>query len=236
MNNNNNDNNSFFDFDDEYNTDIALSKEELFSILDQANTKELKKRKSEIDNIKIKQNQDNLDVENYTENFKSNNEENTDNIIVFSIKELVDEYEKKKKLKYYIVEKSDDNLNYDYKSERNTLLDKFSESKIENIIEEENDLILDDNLEIVDSTEKDNEKDGIKDLKDKNYDFNELDYSDKNKEISKNSDIDIEEIKKVIKYLDELMDSLPNEKVEEFVKSEYYALYKKMLSEINNLK
>ncbi len=42
------------------------------------------------------------------------------------------------------------------------------------------------------------------------------------------------EIKSVVNYLDELLDSLPEEKVEEFVKSDYYALYKKVLAELKN--
>ena len=37
-------------------------------------------------------------------------------------------------------------------------------------------------------------------------------------------------------YLDDLLDALPEEKIKEFVKSDYYRLYKKVITELNKKK
>jgi pilus assembly protein FimV len=41
-----------------------------------------------------------------------------------------------------------------------------------------------------------------------------------------------EEIKSVLGYMDQLLESLPEEKIEEFAKSEYFAIYKKLFEEL----
>jgi pilus assembly protein FimV len=41
-----------------------------------------------------------------------------------------------------------------------------------------------------------------------------------------------EEIKSVLGYMDQLLESLPEEKIEEFAKSEYFSIYKKLFEEL----
>ena len=41
-----------------------------------------------------------------------------------------------------------------------------------------------------------------------------------------------EEIKSVLTYMDQLLESLPEEKIEEFAKSEYFETYKKLFDEL----
>ncbi|HEQ72190.1 MAG TPA: hypothetical protein ENN69_06855, partial [Spirochaetia bacterium] len=41
-----------------------------------------------------------------------------------------------------------------------------------------------------------------------------------------------EEIKSVLGYMDHLLESLPEEKIEEFAKSEYFSIYKKLFEEL----
>ncbi len=45
-------------------------------------------------------------------------------------------------------------------------------------------------------------------------------------------DIDKEQLKKVIKYLDNMLDNLPEDKIKEFAESEYYELYNKLLDSL----
>lgn len=47
-----------------------------------------------------------------------------------------------------------------------------------------------------------------------------------------NVEIDKEQLKKVIKYLDTMLDNLPEEKIKEFADSEYYELYNKLLDSL----
>ncbi|MBU1077122.1 MAG: hypothetical protein KKH98_07510, partial [Spirochaetes bacterium] len=48
----------------------------------------------------------------------------------------------------------------------------------------------------------------------------------------KNVDIDKESLKTVLKYLDSLLDSLPEDKIKEFADSEYYDLYNKLINSL----
>jgi len=41
-----------------------------------------------------------------------------------------------------------------------------------------------------------------------------------------------DEIKSVLAYLDQLLEALPDEKIEEFAKSEYFAVYKKLFVDL----
>ena len=41
-----------------------------------------------------------------------------------------------------------------------------------------------------------------------------------------------DDIKSVLSYLDQLLESLPDEKIEEFAKSEYFGVYKKLFVEL----
>lgn len=201
--------NSFFEFDDdEIKTDIALSKEELFSIIDQSEQKDLMKRKND-DLINGE-----LSIE---EHIPIDRENFGDKIAVFSVDELHEEYKKKRKSKYFIEDKESEKESFKHNSERNSLLDKFSEVKTNDILNTNEKTILDDDLEIIESDEENTE----------NTKTNH-DRVDNNKEIS-----NYDEIQSVISYIDELLETLPQEKIDEFMKTEYYALYKKVTAEIN---
>jgi hypothetical protein len=217
---NNNDN--FFNLDEDLKTDIALSKEELFSIIDQSEHKDILNRGKNKD----------IDLNNIVEENVSMNKDNFGDIIaVFSVTELEEEYKKKSKLKYYIDEKSDKIDSFNYNTERNALLDKFSEAKTTNILNKDENILLDDELQIIENedeeklTEKNNEENYQKDL---NL-LKEIESDEKSDE-----NLSIKEIKSVVNYLDELLDALPEDKIEEFVKSDYYKLYKKVLDELKN--
>lgn len=217
---NNNDN--FFNLDEDLKTDIALSKEELFSIIDQSEHKDILNRGKNKD----------IDLNNIVEENVSMNKDNFGDIIaVFSVTELEEEYKKKSKLKYYIDEKSDKIDSFNYNTERNALLDKFSEAKTTNILNKDENILLDDELQIIENedeeklNEKNNEENYQKDL---NL-LKEIELDEKSDE-----NLSIKEIKSVVNYLDELLDALPEDKIEEFVKSDYYKLYKKVLDELKN--
>jgi len=53
-----------------------------------------------------------------------------------------------------------------------------------------------------------------------------------NEKLENLSDSTREELKKVLKYLDSLLESLPEEKIKEFAHSEYYDLYNKILDKL----
>ncbi len=53
-----------------------------------------------------------------------------------------------------------------------------------------------------------------------------------NEKLEALSDNTKEELKKVLKYLDSLLESLPEEKIKEFAHSEYYDLYNKILDKL----
>lgn len=214
-----NNNDHFFNLEEDLKTDIALSKDELFSIIDQSENKDLINRGKNND----------IDLNNIVQENISMNKDNFGDIIaVFSISELEEEYKKKSKLKYYIDEKSDKIDTFNYNTERNALLDKFSEAKTTNILSKDEDILLDEELQIIEN--------------DKDEKLSEQ-INEENKTFQKESELDeslsIKEIKSVINYLDELLDALPEDKIEEFVKSDYYKLYKKVLDELkteNNYK
>ncbi|MBI3395793.1 MAG: hypothetical protein HY042_08160 [Spirochaetia bacterium] len=50
--------------------------------------------------------------------------------------------------------------------------------------------------------------------------------------ISKTAEINKEEVRRMISYLDTLFDSLPDDAVREFSKSEYFSLYRKLMSDL----
>ena len=214
-----NEKDSFFNLDEDLKTDIALSKDELFSIIDQTNNEDLLKRSSknkvEINNV-------------IEENVYMNEDKFSGMIAVFSAKELEEEYKKKSKLKYYIDDFNEKKDSFQHNSDRNILLDKFSEAKASNILDKDENILLNDNLEIIESEEDENAG------KNKNIDSIaeniEKELIDKNKNLETNLNLD--EIKSVVNYLDELLDALPEEKIEEFVKSDYYKLYKKVIDEL----
>lgn len=214
-----NNNDHFFNLEEDLKTDIALSKDELFSIIDQSENKDLINRGKNND----------IDLNNIVQENISMNKDNFGDIIaVFSVTELEEEYKKKSKLKYYIDEKSDKIDTFNYNTERNALLDKFSEAKTTNILSKDEDILLDEELQIIEN--------------DKDEKLSEQ-INEENKTFQKESELDeslsIKEIKSVINYLDELLDALPEDKIEEFVKSDYYKLYKKVLDELkteNNYK
>lgn len=214
-----NNNDHFFNLEEDLKTDIALSKDELFSIIDQSENKDLINRGKNND----------IDLNNIVqENISMNRDNFGDIIAVFSVTELEEEYKKKSKLKYYIDEKSDKIDTFNYNTERNALLDKFSEAKTTNILSKDEDILLDEELQIIEN--------------DKDEKLSEQ-INEENKTFQKESELDeslsIKEIKSVINYLDELLDALPEDKIEEFVKSDYYKLYKKVLDELkteNNYK
>lgn len=209
----------FFNLDEDLKTDIALSKDELFSIIDQTNNKDLLKRSSK----------NKIDINNVIEeNVYMNEDKFSGMIAVFSAKELEEEYKKKSKLKYYIDDFNEKKDSFQHKSDRNILLDKFSEAKASNILDKDENILLNDNLEIIESEEDENS------VKNKNIDSIaeniEKELIDKNRNLDTNLNLD--EIKSVVNYLDELLDALPEEKIEEFVKSDYYKLYKKVIDEL----
>jgi hypothetical protein len=41
-----------------------------------------------------------------------------------------------------------------------------------------------------------------------------------------------DELKTVLKYMDQLLESLPDEKIEEFARSEHFEVYKKLFEEL----
>ncbi|MFN3411924.1 MAG: hypothetical protein ACK4YF_07190 [Exilispira sp.] len=212
-------NSSFFDFDDdEIKTDIALSGDELFSIIDQ--TKDLKI--SEKDNFEYTD-----EKEAFNEHINADNEDFQDIIAVFSIDDLNLEYKKKSKLKYFIDEKPDNKSDFNFDSERNKLLDKFSEVKTNDILNDEEDLLIDDRLEIIEFDDKKQENSF------KNINKDEKDIFDNN--FQSLDKINFSEMKSIVKYFNELLDSLPEDKVEEFIKSDYYKLYKKINEQIKDL-
>ena len=51
-------------------------------------------------------------------------------------------------------------------------------------------------------------------------------------EAKKPESVDIESIKKVLSYLDELLGNLPDDVIEKFAKSEYFDMYEKILEEL----
>ncbi|MCR4422162.1 MAG: hypothetical protein NUV32_06810 [Exilispira sp.] len=214
-----NNNDHFFNLEEDLKTDIALSKDELFSIIDQSENKDLINRGKNND----------IDLNNIVqENISMNRDNFGDIIAVFSVTELEEEYKKKSKLKYYIDEKSDKIDTFNYNTERNALLDKFSEAKTTNILSKDENILLDEDLQIIENDKDEKLPEQI---------------NEENKTFQKESELDeslsIKEIKSVINYLDELLDALPEDKIEEFVKSDYYKLYKKVLDELkteNNYK
>ncbi|NMC68101.1 MAG: hypothetical protein GYA61_07740 [Spirochaetales bacterium] len=214
-----NNNDHFFNLEEDLKTDIALSKDELFSIIDQSENKDLINRGKNND----------IDLNNIVQENISMNKDNFGDIIaVFSVTELEEEYKKKSKLKYYIDEKSDKIDTFNYNTERNALLDKFSEAKTTNILSKDENILLDEDLQIIENDKDEKLPEQI---------------NEENKTFQKESELDeslsIKEIKSVINYLDELLDALPEDKIEEFVKSDYYKLYKKVLDELkteNNYK
>lgn len=214
-----NEKDSFFNLDEDLKTDIALSKDELFSIIDQTNNEDLLKRSSK----------NKVDFNNVIEeNVYMNEDKFSGMIAVFSAKELEEEYKKKSKLKYYINDFNEKKDSFQNKSDRNILLDKFSEAKASNILDKDENILLNDNLELIESDEDENA------VQNKNIDSIaeniEKEFIDKNKNLDTNLNLD--EIKSVVNYLDELLDALPEEKIEEFVKSDYYKLYKKVIDEL----
>lgn len=214
-----NEKDSFFNLDEDLKTDIALSKDELFSIIDQTNNEDLLKRSSK----------NKVDFNNVIEeNVYMNEDKFSGMIAVFSAKELEEEYKKKSKLKYYIDDFNEKKDSFQNKSDRNILLDKFSEAKASNILDKDENILLNDNLELIESDEDENA------VQNKNIDSIaeniEKEFIDKNKNLDTNLNLD--EIKSVVNYLDELLDALPEEKIEEFVKSDYYKLYKKVIDEL----
>ncbi len=69
------------------------------------------------------------------------------------------------------------------------------------------------------------------------YEFNNIDNKEITEEVIENkidilSDSSKDELRKVLGYLDNLLESLPEEKIKEFAKSEYYDLYVKILSKL----
>lgn len=227
---------SFFDFGDDIKTDIALSREELFSILDQTDSKTFKDRKNKKKKEKV------FISEIISENVYSN-EENNDfdsRIAIVTVDQLLIEYSEKKKTGYFIEESNKDKECFEHNTPRNSMLDNFSKIKADPLIGDESKNILDDTMQIIESEQTD-------DIKDKydtdtkidieNDDFNLKNFDKKNKESSSSDTSEnIDEIKEVMNYLDDLLDALPEEKIKEFVKSDYYRLYKKVITELNNKK
>ncbi|MBP7029438.1 MAG: hypothetical protein KBG82_08975 [Spirochaetes bacterium] len=227
---------SFFDFDNDIKTDIALSKDELFSILDQTDRKTLKDRKNKKKKEKV------FISEVVPENLYSS-EENDDfdsRIAILTVDQLLIEYSEKKKTGYFIEENRKDNEYFEHNTPRNSMLDNFSKIKADPLIGDESKNILDDTMQIIESEQTGD----IKDKNDtdtkidiENDDFNLKNFDKNNKESSSsNTSENIDEIKEVMNYLDDLLDALPEEKIKEFVKSDYYRLYKKVITELNKKK
>ena len=49
---------------------------------------------------------------------------------------------------------------------------------------------------------------------------------------SEQIDIDKKNLKTIIKYLDDMLENLPEEKIKEFAESEYYDLYNRLLDSL----
>ncbi len=231
---------SFFDFDNDIKTDIALSKDELFSILDQTDRKTLKDRKNKKKKEKV------FISEVVPENLYSS-EENDDfdsRIAILTVDQLLIEYSEKKKTGYFIEENRKDNEYFEHNTPRNSMLDNFSKIKADPLIGDESKNILDDTMQIIESEQTGDITGDIKDKNDtdtkidiENDDFNLKNFDKNNKESSSsNTSENIDEIKEVMNYLDDLLDALPEEKIKEFVKSDYYRLYKKVITELNKKK
>jgi len=227
---------SFFDFDNDIKTDIALSKDELFSILDQTDRKTLKDRKNKKKKEKV------FISEVVPENLYSS-EENHDfdsRIAILTVDQLLIEYSEKKKTGYFIEENRKDNEYFEHNTPRNSMLDNFSKIKADPLIGDESKNILDDTMQIIESEKTDDIKDKYDTdtkIDTENDDFNLKNFDKKNKESSSSDTSEnIDEIKEVMNYLDDLLDALPEEKIKEFVKSDYYRLYKKVITELNNKK
>lgn len=255
-------NNSFFDFD-EKDKHIIVSENELFDIIDKAENFNNKNIEQESNNTFIDDNSD--FKENTKDKYKNIIEEeintipnkdnsnlnsekiiiddvDSDEVVEININELYEYYEKQKKIQYFIKEgnsETNQNKSQIEDSQRNLLLDKLTEVKTKDIIEDEEKDIISDDMQILENEEIDDNKNlideslyNVKDLEE----IKNSELKDKDKNISINDKYLKTEIKDILNYIDNLLDALPEEKIEEFANSKYFSLYKKILKELQNEK
>lgn len=173
---------------------------------------------------------------------------NFDDVVVLTLDDLTDYYKKKSQEKYFIVddEYKNDFENYE-ETERNRFLNKFSDDIAKNILKNENnDLIENESIDIIEDNMEDESIENLNEELNENLNENEinLDYiesynkdeennlNNNNEEIEKNKR-DLNDLKNIFIYLDELFEKLPKDKIKKFVQSDYFKLYKKLMYELN---
>jgi len=158
-------------------------------------------------------------------------------IIVITLDELNTYYEKKKKESYFINEDRDESIEDEegFDSERNQLLDKYSELKSKDIIDDNGDELLTESIDVIkDIDNSENLSPDTQDLKNNNdFDLEKIDESElKPIKPGKFDPSKSDDVKEIFNYLDDLLGSLPEDKIKIFANSKYFKLYKKLLKEL----